>query len=333
MYYSLSDVLRLQRHTIEHPLAQLAAAAERRISGLSLGALASVLQGRFQLRRALRVAAPDLIYARNLPWLWATLPERTSFVLECHAPPPHAAAHRAIRSLIGRRGFRGLIVISNALKQNYVDFFPALGADRVLVAHDGADAPELTQPPERHEGFRIGYVGHLYPGRGAELILELAQRVPHATFHFVGGTPADVHRLRDQATENVIFHGHVPHAETGRHYRMFDVVLAPYQRKVAVHGGAGDTSAYMSPLKLFEYMAWAKPILCSDLPVLREVLTNGETALLLPPADADAWEAALRRLMEDGSLAARLGGSARAVLQRSYTWQARCRRVLHWIAR
>jgi glycosyltransferase involved in cell wall biosynthesis len=327
-YYALSDAVAVRRHRFEHPLACAAAAARGRLPGLGFGSLAAVLLGRFQLQRELALAAPDLVYGRNVEWLWTACTPELPFALECHAPPPHAAARQAMRDLFRRPGFRGLVVISGALGDIYLRIFPTLDPARILVAHDGADLPALPEAPTTDRPFQVGYVGQLYPGRGAELILDLARRLPEAMFHFVGGNPLDVARLSTQAPTNATFHGHVPYAETARHYRAFDVVLAPYQRKVAVHGGTGDTSAFMSPLKIFEYMAWAKPILCSDHPVLREVLADGQTALLLPPQDADAWEHALRRLMEDRALGRALGARARVTVARNYTWQGRCARIL-----
>lgn len=329
-YYGLGEDVSLRRHGFDHPFARLTAGAKAHLSGFGFGALTSALQGRFQLRAELAKAKPDLIYARNLEWLWTAAPQGVPFALECHAPPAHAVAQRIIRQLIARPGFRGVIVISGPLKDIFLNRFPSL-AGRILVSHDGADLLDPAAKTEPHEGFHVGYVGHLYSGRGAELILELARRLPEATFHFVGGTPEDIARLRSNAPGNTMFHGHVPHAETPRFYRNFDAMLAPYQPKVSVHGGLGDTSAFMSPLKIFEYMAWGKPILCSNHSVLREVLSDGTTAILLEPDDVDAWEAALRRLMQDRALAARLGAAARALLERSYTWKERCRRILEWL--
>jgi glycosyltransferase involved in cell wall biosynthesis len=88
----------------------------------------------------------------------------------------------------------------------------------------------------------------------------------------------------------------------------------------------------MSPLKLFEYMAAGRPIIVSDLPVLREVVHDGVDALMCEPENTTAWEEALGRLARDADLRARLGREARAEFLRRHTWTARARAALSGIA-
>jgi len=84
----------------------------------------------------------------------------------------------------------------------------------------------------------------------------------------------------------------------------------------------------VSPLKVFGYMAAAKPILCSDLPVLREVIEDGSNGILVPPDNVEAWAAALQRLLDDGTLRQRLGVTAHADFLARHTWRQRASRVL-----
>jgi glycosyltransferase involved in cell wall biosynthesis len=83
---------------------------------------------------------------------------------------------------------------------------------------------------------------------------------------------------------------------------------------------------YTSPLKLFEYLMMGRPIVASDLPALREVLTHEETALLVPAGDPTALAGAVTRLMDDPALAASLAARARA-LAPAFTWSARAARL------
>jgi glycosyltransferase involved in cell wall biosynthesis len=124
-------------------------------------------------------------------------------------------------------------------------------------------------------------------------------------------------------------HGFIPHGRLGQLFERFDIALAPYHPVgVGVAGGSGDTARWMSPLKLFEYMAHSKAIVCSDVPVLREVLQDRVTALLVSPMDIAAWEAAVRALEASPEWRRSLGDEARKILEARYTWDIRARHVL-----
>jgi glycosyltransferase involved in cell wall biosynthesis len=84
----------------------------------------------------------------------------------------------------------------------------------------------------------------------------------------------------------------------------------------------------MSPLKIFEYMAAAKPIVCSTLPVLQEILQDGNTAWLCDPDDIAQWQRALQTLRDDPLLRRRLGENAQREFLQRHTWQARARSIL-----
>lgn len=99
----------------------------------------------------------------------------------------------------------------------------------------------------------------------------------------------------------------------------------PYQQRVAASSG-GDIAPYLSPMKAFEYLACGRAILCSDLPVLREIL-HPDNAILLPKDEVAAWVAALQRLQTDVELRQRLGAQARREATR-YSWEQRAANLL-----
>ncbi|MBW2714119.1 MAG: glycosyltransferase, partial [Deltaproteobacteria bacterium] len=255
--------------------------------------------------------------------------------LEIHTPPADGGKIDAMlfRRLVGSRQLRRVVAISDALRARIECEQPEL-ADRLLVAHDAADAVadgqiEPVTLRGRTDRLNVGYVGHLYEGKGMELIAKIARECPWADFHIVGGTTADIDRWSSEVrdADNVHFYGHVPHGQTPAYLAAFDVLLAPYQRRVTVLG-LGDISSWMSPLKIFEYMAADKPIVCSDLPVLQEILDHDETAIFCDPEEVTDWVSALERLSRDAALRNRLGATARTVLVDRYSWTERARRIL-----
>jgi glycosyltransferase involved in cell wall biosynthesis len=233
---------------------------------------------------------------------------------------------------------RRLIVISEALRRYYLEKYPPL-SERIVVAHDGADPCDTAMPgpvtdADADAPLRVGYLGQLYKGKGIELIIALAGQCPWAEFHIVGGYPEDIEYWQSLMTHtgNIRFHGHLPHGRTTQVLAGFDVALAPYQRRVEVHGGGGDIARWMSPLKIFEYMAAARPIICSDLPVLQEILQDGKTACLCDPDDITQWRQTLLSMKNDPLRRQQLGEAARQAFLENYTWQARVRNILAGIA-
>jgi glycosyltransferase involved in cell wall biosynthesis len=87
---------------------------------------------------------------------------------------------------------------------------------------------------------------------------------------------------------------------------------------------------FTSPLKLFDYMAAGVPIVASDLPSLREVLRDGENALLVPPEDPAAVAKAIDRILGDPALARRLAARAREDAS-AYTWDERAAQLLEFL--
>jgi glycosyltransferase involved in cell wall biosynthesis len=278
---------------------------------------------------------PDLLYARHLPSLLLAARPGMRLVFEAHMAP--SGPQRALLSILfRRRGFDALVVISEALKQEFRRLCPSLAESRILVAPDAADTSRGFDTGTAHSeddastsSLRIGFIGHLYPGKGMEMVAALAARLPDLHFHVVGGTRQDVELWQAKTRElrNLTLHGFVAPAQTDSYRQEMDVLLAPYQRRVEHSGGRQNISDWMSPLKIFEYMAAAKPIVASDLPAIREVLTHEDTALLVDPEDLDEWVAALKRL-ESPRLREQLAKRAHETFESRYTWKQRARSVL-----
>jgi glycosyltransferase involved in cell wall biosynthesis len=182
---------------------------------------------------------------------------------------------------------------------------------------------------ESNSGLTVGYTGHLYAGRGMGMLEYLAQRLPHLHFLWVGGRPEDVHawrqRLEDQGIRNVSLVGFIDNQQIPLYQAAADILLMPYERSITGSSG-GNSAAYASPMKMFEYMACRRAILSSDLPVIREVL-NETNAVLVPPEDEQAWEQALQALASDAHRRQALVDQAWLDVQR-YSWEQRARNAL-----
>jgi len=298
----------------------------------SRGSLAMEVE---RIEKSLQMGATHF-FGRSLLGSYAASLAGAPALLERHLPLKRSE-YAAAADLFSRPSFAGLVVISHALKRWFEDRFASL-AGRIHVLADAADPPAegggaFAFEPVEGPSFRAGYAGHLYPGKGAEIIAGLAQLMPDVSFHVLGGNDADLAHWRDKTAglTNIVFYGYRPPRAVSAFLRGPDVMLAPYQRQVRVHGG-GEVSSWMSPLKIFEYMAHAKPIVSSDLPVLREVLTDEVNALLCDPDDIESWVNAIERLRKDQDLRARLAERARLDFDTNYSWAKRADKIAALLA-
>jgi len=115
------------------------------------------------------------------------------------------------------------------------------------------------------------------------------------------GNPAAVPEstLRQWVDEGAIeWLGHVD--DTSELFRSVDILALP------TYYGEG------LPKSLIEAAACALPLVTTDMPGCREVVTDEVDGLLIPPRDAGALAHAIARLIDSPELAARLGAAARA---------------------
>jgi len=284
----------------------------------------------------------DLIYTR-LPQAAAL----ASFlgvpsVYEIHDLPQGTLGPWLLMRFLKGRGARTLVVITAALRDVLASQFSLPDSLSMIVAPDGVDLARYQNLPSSSEArkslspeidipnsaFVAGYTGHLYPGRGAHLILEIAAQLPEVVFLLVGGEPQDIAQIRRQVQlrglDNMILTGFVPNANLPLYQAACDMLLMPYQKQVAASSG-GDIARYLSPMKLFEYLASGRVILSSDLPVLREVL-NVENSILLPSDSPDAWVAAIQKIRTDPEKRTRLAALTRRDVQQ-YSWENRVQKI------
>lgn len=278
---------------------------------------------------ARRTVKPELCYCRCLISCFFALNLGLKCIVEIHEMP-----HRAFFKWLYTRIFRHqntvrVVVISEGLKTDLVEEF---GIDSALVAHDGASLTggEGTFALAENGYINVGYAGGLRPGNGIELIIDLANHFANYKFHVVGGSTLEINEWkRLQLHSNIIWHGRMDPSDVAGFLKACDILLAPYQDGPKTRAGR-DTSRWMSPLKIFEYMASGTPFLVSDYPVLREVLSE-ETAMLIPPRDIEQWRLKLEQLAHNGVLRETLARSALSRLKNSYTWDKRAAKVLDGI--
>lgn len=239
--------------------------------------------------------------------------------------------HRMRESQLVRQA-NGLVVISKALLQE-MNRRGVAPNETVVVSN--AVASEMFLVPETMQKDRgelrrqlgieenavlVGYVGSLNHYESlddvVQAILPLKGSNPVIKLVLVGdgearpGLEVLVNRLG--LGRRVIFVGQVTHQEVVRYYDAIDIfVVARNSKHVSL----------VMPLKPLEALARAKPLIIADLPVMHEIIQDGETGLFYPAGNIEMLTAKILQLAGDPALRIALGQNGRAWALENCTWE------------
>ncbi len=222
-----------------------------------------------------------------------------------------------------------LVVISNGLKEALVQ--GGVPAEKILVAPDAVDIAEYDITPSRELWRAYGvdpnkkivlYTGHFYGWKGAETLANAARYIPdEVEVVLMGGVDRELADFKQSyASERVHVIGYQPREKMPSITMTADILVLPNSARPKI------SSHYTSPLKLFQYMASGVPIIASDLPSIREILTN-ETAFWFAPDNEHALARKIEYVLSHPDEARIKATRAREEV-RKYTWNTRARAIL-----
>lgn len=220
-----------------------------------------------------------------------------------------------------------LITDTVAHADYFVDRFE-LGSERIAVVPVGAE-PDLFRhvPEDGHDPLALFY-GKFSPLHGLETVLAAARMPGVPPVRLIGdgqlgGWLEDqLARSRPPGLEREHW---VPYRSLGQELAASAICLGIF--------GTSPKAGRVVPNKVYQAMAVGRAIVTADTPAAREVLTDGEDAILVPAGDAEALAEAMRRLAADRELRARLGASAHRRFLELGTPSAVARRFLESLSR
>ncbi len=273
-----------------------------------------------RIRETIRVFEPDVVHVHEpfspstslLAMVAADVPVVATFHAHHERSRALTMSAPVLRSL-GRR-ISAPIAVSEAAA---AFAGPAL-AGSVEVVPNGVDVDRFARPGRAPEGLpgrrRILWVNRLDPQKGFPIMLRAFSRLA-AELEDVSLVVAGDGRDREALTllsererRGVMMLGTVPNADLPAYLAAADVLAAP----ATGHESFG--------LVLVEAMAAGVPVVATDIPGYREVVSDGVEGLLVPPLDPAALAAALRRILTAPELGAALGSAGRRRAE-GFSWE------------
>ena len=280
------------------------------------------------------LGSDDIIYGRNYyPLYFLTemvrqtpRKDQPKLIYEHHTPTNAHFTSRFFNKI------DGVVCITDKLA-NYTVETRNIERDRVFVAPDGVDLSPYDGISQREARRDLNlpldekivmYTGHCYEGKGVETLVQAAEALD-VLVYVVGGYKEDINRVKEDAghPENVIFTGFVEPSKIPVYQVAADVLVAPYTK---------ESRPWVSPLKLFEYMAAGRPIIASDREVLQEVLVDGENAILFKAGDSVGLQKKIDTILVSESLQKTLIQNICDSVH-EYKWSNRAQSIINWITK
>lgn len=322
------------------PVRQLSRVPVNKLSRFYTSGRWSYFERSIFAERAKRIVAsvkPDLIYTRDLVSAHRFVQAKLPVMYEVHdleSKHPGQGKSASLIEMLQRmdqetlRGAQGLASLTETFRQEVI----ANGwqpAERVFVIPDAYD-DAVYFPRARFEmrnvlglpqkACLITYAGLTFKYRGLDVLLHAFKTLndPQAQLVLIGGRDFEVQELREQAntlgiTDRVRLIGRQPADAIAKYLAAADALVIPDT----------VTDATASPLKMFEYMAMARPIVCVDRASLREIM--GDAAIYFPRGDVQVFASALRSALEPSALA--LGERARERVA-EFTYKRRAEKIV-----
>jgi glycosyltransferase involved in cell wall biosynthesis len=255
-------------------------------------------------------------------------------VYECHSIPRKRKMFFLITKL-----FSKVIVISKGLKEDFLE--QGFKDNKILIAADAVNLNIFIKSITREEARKklnlpenkdiICYCGKFKTmgmDKGIkDILLSLTFLEKEVLFLAVGGDQKDINFYQKMAddlkvSKLVKFIGHIKQNELAVYQKAADILLMPFPN-------IEHYSKFMSPIKMFEYMASKRPIIASNLPTIKEVLNN-DNCLFCEPDNPRDLAIKIEELLNNKERGDKLSQVAFKDVQR-YTWENRVKMILKFI--
>lgn len=245
----------------------------------------------------------------------------------------HGAKLRTLAQRVLFKKVTGIIAINKIIVEELKNNFPRSRA-RYIVEPNGVDLSMFAGIDKREARTRLGlpqdtpmvlYTGRFFEWKGLEILPRAAAATPSIRWQIVGGDQMEFTAVvKTTLPNNFFFAGSRPHSEMPLWFAAADALI--------VLGTARDIQSYRytSPMKLFEYLAAGRPIIASNTPAIREIVSENEVIFYTPDDAHDLARAVQSSVLSSGEeLSVRI--EAAMHLAETSSWRGRAERIVHFI--
>ena len=195
-----------------------------------------------------------------------------------------------------------------------------------IVLDDCADIRDFNKKKLKKK-FDCVYAGSFVEGKGINTILKIAKKLKNKKFFLYG----NLNTLRDKnilkKRKNVFFKGHISYEKIPIILNCSKILLMPYERSIGVLIKGIDVSKYISPLKLFDYLASDSIIIASYKKSYSHILKHKHNSYIVKNYDVNLWIKYINLASKKNSINQKIINNA-SITAKKYTWLSRAEKII-----
>jgi glycosyltransferase involved in cell wall biosynthesis len=212
------------------------------------------------------------------------------------------------------------------IHKNLKKYIP-LNEKNFITLDDAVDIEDFKQDktPKKIKNTCV-YVGSFHPGKGIEIIKELSKKLKNINFHLYGDKKF---LKKDKYEKNIQFFNFIEYKKIPPTLKKYEIALMPYGNKVFGRSPNIDLSNYMSPLKMFDYLASGNIILASKMKVYSHILKHKKNSILINNNNIEEWIFWINVIFSNIKKYDFLKKNALKISQ-GFTWQSRAEKITNF---
>ena len=280
----------------------------------------------FHLRKHTKI-----VHTRDWNFVKAAIKNGIPAIYEQH----HHEAKQFESEIVHNPLFQIAVTVANTVRSSMIEY--GMPPEKVIRLHNGFNHLFLVRNPEAAKVWRehllvngsqhlVVYAGGLYPFKGVDMLIDVAQKLPEIQFAIAGGNQSQVtayqQLAREKQVNNTNFLGYLPQNQLASLLQAADILAHPHCLT--------EAATFTSPLKFFDYMASGTPILATEIPSLMEFQSANIIATWCEPDNPVRFAQSIQKTLE--IYPKRIDGYQETIdFVRQFSWENRITKILSYV--
>jgi len=286
----------------------------------------------FEIKKIVNEIKPRFIYTRYsfksfyIPALIKIINKSSRIILEVNSLAVNLSKKLKLADQIALSSSNLILCISDELKAKVLQKYKNTDKDKIIVLQNGVDisrfkTKEISEK-SNNSLLKIGYTGTLKFNYGIECLIDAVKETVdcgiNVQFNIAGTGPAKENLAKlSNGYDQIIFHGKIDYEKIPDFLQKQDILLY----------STSEQNFFQSPIKIYEYMAAAKPIIAMSTPTTELLLENNISGILVPVGNSTEITASIKSLSESPTLRETLSINVR-IKAHNHDWTSRMESLL-----